>query len=71
MAFLKCILRYVCGTTSHGLLLRASTDFSVTAYFDADWSGCPDTRIDIRLLCLSRRLPHLMVVEALAHGIVL
>jgi hypothetical protein len=30
--------------TSHGLLLRASTDFSVTAYSDADWAGCPDPR---------------------------
>jgi hypothetical protein len=31
MTLLKRILRYVHGTTSHGLLLRASTDFSVTA----------------------------------------
>jgi hypothetical protein len=36
MALLKRILRYVRGTTSHGILLRASTDFTITAYSDAD-----------------------------------
>jgi histone deacetylase 1/2 len=43
-AQLKRILRYVRGTTSHGLLLRASSTLDVTAYSDADWGGCLDTR---------------------------
>ncbi|XP_066364959.1 uncharacterized mitochondrial protein AtMg00810-like [Miscanthus floridulus] len=44
MALLKCILRYVRGTTSHGLQLHASSDLSVTAYLDVDWAGYPDTQ---------------------------
>ncbi|XP_066320392.1 uncharacterized mitochondrial protein AtMg00810-like [Miscanthus floridulus] len=43
-ALLKRILRYVLGTTHLGLHLRASAELSVTAYSDADWAGCPDTR---------------------------
>jgi hypothetical protein len=44
LALLKRILRYVRGTTSLDLHLHGSTDLSVTAYSDADWAGCPDTR---------------------------
>lgn len=41
---LKRIVRYIQGTKGHGLqLYRSSTDAS-TAYSDADWAGCPDTR---------------------------
>jgi hypothetical protein len=36
MAPLKRVLRYVRGTTSHGLHLRASANLDVTAYSDAD-----------------------------------
>jgi hypothetical protein len=36
LAFLKCILRSVCGTTSHDLQLRASTELNIMAYSDAD-----------------------------------
>jgi len=52
LALLKRILRYIRGTTSHGLLLRASSDFSITAYFDADWGGCPDTRRSTSGFCV-------------------
>nr|XP_020191643.1 uncharacterized mitochondrial protein AtMg00810-like [Aegilops tauschii subsp. strangulata] len=37
-AAVKRILRYICGTTDLGVTLHAS------AYSDADWAGCPDTR---------------------------
>jgi hypothetical protein len=48
----KRILRYLQGTSAHGLLLRhdsssllhAYTDASITAFSDADWAGCPDDR---------------------------
>ncbi|XP_066354758.1 uncharacterized mitochondrial protein AtMg00810-like [Miscanthus floridulus] len=44
LTLLKRILRYVGDTTSLGLHLHASNDLTVTAYSDADWAGCPDTR---------------------------
>jgi hypothetical protein len=44
LALIKRILRYVRGTTSLGLHLRASSSTALTAYTDADWAGCPDTR---------------------------
>lgn len=52
LALLKRILRYVRGTTSHGLLLRASTELNITAYSDADWAGCPDTRRSTSGFCV-------------------
>nr|XP_020186214.1 uncharacterized mitochondrial protein AtMg00810-like [Aegilops tauschii subsp. strangulata] len=43
-AAVKRILRYVCGTIDFGVTLSASADTALTAYSDADWTGCPDTR---------------------------
>nr|XP_020201745.1 uncharacterized mitochondrial protein AtMg00810-like [Aegilops tauschii subsp. strangulata] len=43
-AAVKWILRYVCGTMDLGVTLHASADTTLTAYSDADWTGCPDTR---------------------------
>jgi len=40
------------GTSSHGLLLRASSKLAVTAYSDADWAGCPDTRYSTSVFCV-------------------
>lgn len=40
----KIILRYIAGPISHGILLKPSSQFTLTAYSDADWAGCPDTR---------------------------
>jgi hypothetical protein len=41
----KCILCYLQDTLDHGLLLhRASTSY-LFIYTDADWTGCPDTRL--------------------------
>ncbi|XP_022013855.1 uncharacterized mitochondrial protein AtMg00810-like [Helianthus annuus] len=42
--FLKRILRYLKGTLEHGLLLSKSSSTELTAYSDADWGGCPDSR---------------------------
>ena len=49
---LKRILRYVRGTMSLGLHLRASTEFTATAYSDADRAGCPDTRRSTSGFCV-------------------
>lgn len=43
MAALNLILRYLKGTPDYGLHLLPSADLHVTAYFDADLDGCPDT----------------------------
>ncbi|CAA7060053.1 unnamed protein product [Microthlaspi erraticum] len=41
---LKRIIRYIKGTKGHGLqLLKGKVD-QLTAYTDADWGGCPDSR---------------------------
>ncbi|WVZ63898.1 hypothetical protein U9M48_013492 [Paspalum notatum var. saurae] len=44
LAALKRVLRYVKGTVNYGLHLHATTTPSLTAYTDAYWAGCPDTR---------------------------
>ena len=41
---MKRIIRYLKGTLSHGLRLNKSSSNALTAYTDADWTGCPDTR---------------------------
>lgn len=41
---LKRILRYVKGTTGWGITLNRDTDFTIRAYSDSDWAGCPHTR---------------------------
>jgi hypothetical protein len=52
MTLLKRILRYICGTTSHGLHLHASTELAVMVYSDADWARCPDTRCSTSGFCV-------------------
>jgi hypothetical protein len=44
VAMMKRVLRYVKGTPNIGIQLRPSSSPSLTAYSDADWAGCPDTR---------------------------
>ncbi|XP_074310396.1 uncharacterized protein LOC141646388 [Silene latifolia] len=43
-AALKRIIRYVQGTKHLGLHITKSTVTKLTAYTDADWGGCPDSR---------------------------
>ena len=44
MSALRRIIRYIQGTKSHGLQIFKSSQQTLTAYSDADWGGCPDTR---------------------------
>ncbi|WVZ53780.1 hypothetical protein U9M48_004676, partial [Paspalum notatum var. saurae] len=44
LALIKRILRYVKGTLSVGLHIGTGPVQSLTAYSDADWAGCPDSR---------------------------
>jgi hypothetical protein len=44
LALVKRVLRYVRGTLEYGLALHASSSTTLTAYSDADWAGCPDSR---------------------------
>lgn len=44
LAPVKRILRYLRGTTAHGLHLHCSPTLDLLAYSDTDWVGCPDTR---------------------------
>nr|GEY12550.1 ribonuclease H-like domain-containing protein [Tanacetum cinerariifolium] len=41
---MKCVLRYLRGTTDIGLQLFRSTTSHLIAYYDADCAGCPATR---------------------------
>jgi len=43
-ALIKRILRYVKGTLSSGIHIGAGPVDKLTAYSDADWAGCPDSR---------------------------
>lgn len=49
---IKRVLRYVRGTSSHGVLLHASSSTALTAYTDADWVGCSDTRRSTSRFCI-------------------
>nr|XP_016496044.1 PREDICTED: uncharacterized mitochondrial protein AtMg00810-like [Nicotiana tabacum] len=40
----KCILRYLNGSLSHGLFIRGGSIDHLICYSDADWAGCPSTR---------------------------
>jgi hypothetical protein len=44
LQLLKRVLRYLQGTMSYGLQITKSSSYDITAYSDADWAGCPDTR---------------------------
>ncbi|KAM0947947.1 putative RNA-directed DNA polymerase [Dioscorea sansibarensis] len=44
LALIKRILRYVKGTLDVSLHITTALPTSITAYSDADWAGCPDSR---------------------------
>ncbi|KAJ9549163.1 hypothetical protein OSB04_021706 [Centaurea solstitialis] len=49
---LKRILRYLKGTLSHGLHIKASAVDRLVAYSDVDWAGCPTTRRSTSGFCV-------------------
>lgn len=44
MNLIKRVLRYIRGSLDHGPRIIRSHGRNLTAYSDADWAGCPDTR---------------------------
>ena len=52
LALIKRILRYVKGSLSAGLHLGPGVVDQLTAYSDADWAGCPDTRRSTSGFCV-------------------
>jgi len=52
LAMLKRVLRYVKGTLSTGLHIGTCSIASLTAYSDADWVGCPDSRRSTSRYCV-------------------
>jgi hypothetical protein len=51
-AFVNHILRYIHGTTTHGVHIIGSNNLQIKAYSDADWAGCPDTRRSTSSYCV-------------------
>lgn len=51
-AALKRVFRYDRGTIDHGLQLYMSPTIQLTAYSDADWAGCPNTRRSTSRFCV-------------------
>ncbi|XP_042956257.1 uncharacterized mitochondrial protein AtMg00810-like [Carya illinoinensis] len=39
----RCIIRYLRGSPTHGLFFPTGSSLQLVAYSDADWVGCPDT----------------------------
>jgi hypothetical protein len=52
LALVKRILRYIKGTLDFGLHIGVFGPCSITAYSDADWAGCPDTRRSTSGFCV-------------------
>ncbi|GAA0161625.1 hypothetical protein LIER_17897 [Lithospermum erythrorhizon] len=48
----KRILRYLKGSTHHGLFIQPSSSFELKAYADADWAGYSDTRRSTSGFCI-------------------
>ena len=46
------VLRYIKGTPGQGIMLPASGELQVTAYCDADWARCLDTRRSTTGFCV-------------------
>lgn len=52
LALMKRVLRYVKGTLDAGLHIGTSSPTTLTAYSDADWAGCPDSRRSTSGFCI-------------------
>lgn len=45
------ILRYLKGTSSHGISFQSAQNLSLLCYTDADWASCPDDRKSTNGFC--------------------
>lgn len=63
LTLLKRILRYIKGTTSLGLRLHRNSTLGLTVYTDADWAGCPDAAIDVRVRGVPRRFARVLELQ--------
>jgi hypothetical protein len=52
LAIVKCILRYVRGTTTYGIHLHGMAIPTITAYSNTDWADCSDTRRSTSGYCI-------------------
>lgn len=52
MDALRRIIRYLQGTKDHGMQMFHSSLGTITAYSDADWGGCPDSRRSTSGYCI-------------------
>jgi hypothetical protein len=52
LALVKHTLCYVKGTLSFGLHIDVGLVLSLTAYSDADWDGCSDSRHSTSRICI-------------------
>jgi hypothetical protein len=48
----KCIIRYLKGTISHGLTIHASSQLTLQVFSDADWAGNQDDRTSTTSYCV-------------------
>ena len=55
LAALRRISWYLIGSPTRGLLFPTKSALHLTAYSDADWAGCPDTRKSTTGWCVFRR----------------
>ena len=66
-ATLKHIIRYIQGTKEFGLHLSPSIVTNLSAYSDADWGGCPDTRRSTSGYCILGCQSHLLVRQTIGN----
>ena len=48
----KRILRYLKHSLDYGLLLHCNPSPQLSAFFDAEWAGCPDDRCSTNRFCI-------------------
>ena len=49
---IRCIIKYLHGTTSRGLFFATGFPLRLVTYSDADWVGCLDTRRSVSGWCM-------------------
>jgi hypothetical protein len=52
LAVVRCLLRYLKGTSGRGLFFSSGTSLQLEAYSDADWASCPNTRRSVSGWCM-------------------